>query len=234
MPGQGRKYTPRELTAKQQLFIDCLTNTKSDTFADITKSMQTAGYKHGSNPKITAVNLLANQNILQSLLLGIHKTQQISIIRQETAKERIWRELEEALTECKTASDMTNRLRVIDMMGKYHDLWSNKLTVCVEQSTVLSVEDRKYLAELSRLHLASGTPQLIEACFSAVNSDIDVQDAVCDSIGTPAISDNDTDNTDTIDCNNSNDNELQSNESDNPSATQQTLSDQDNPNEVRQ
>ena len=168
MPGKpGKKpIKPYEkLSEKQKAFIDNLMNEGSETFGDIVSSLIASGYKYGKEPRSIALRLLANRNVLNALLTRANALSKASIIRQETAKERIWRELEEALVDCKAAKDMTNRIRVIELMGKYHDLWSNKLTVTIDESPALSAEDRKYLAELSRLHLASGTPELIDACF---------------------------------------------------------------------
>jgi phage terminase small subunit len=166
MPGKGRQYTPKELTEKQQLFITCLLDTKSDTFANTVKSLQKAGYKHGRSPEATAIRLLANQNILQSLLLSVHKTCQISLIRAESAKERIWQELEEALLECKTSGDMTNRLRVIELMGKFHQLWSDKVTISVESYEKMTTEHLAELRELSKLRLLGNGP-ITEALLNA-------------------------------------------------------------------
>jgi phage terminase small subunit len=166
MPGKGRQYTPKELTEKQQLFITCLLDTKSDTFANTVKSLQKAGYKHGRSPEATAIRLLANQNILQSLLLSVHKTGQISLIRAESAKERIWQELEEALAECKTSGDMTNRLRVIELMGKFHQLWSDKVTISVESYEKMTSEHLAELRELSKLRLLGNGP-ITEALLNA-------------------------------------------------------------------
>jgi phage terminase small subunit len=158
MPGKGRQYTPKELTEKQKKFVECLTNTKSETFSNIVKSMQTAGYKHGNSPKLTAINLLANQNILTAILTGVQKAQKYGLIRQETAKEKIWNELEDALAECKTSGDMTNRLRVIELMGKFHQLWSDKVTISVESYEKMTSEHLAELRELSKLRLLGNGP----------------------------------------------------------------------------
>lgn len=219
-PGKKPIKSPDKLTEKQQSFVNNLMNEGSETFADIVKSLIASGYKHGREPKITAVNLLANRNILNALLLRANALNKTSIIRAESAKERIWQELEEALSDCKTAGDMTNRIRVIELMGKYHDLWQNKLTVSIESCPVLSAEDRKYLAELSRLHLASGTPKLIDACFSPVSEPIGAQDVVGDGDDTQAISDNQVDDCTVDGDNTSNINDLQSNESESLNATE--------------
>jgi hypothetical protein len=133
--------------------------------------MQTAGYKHGNSPKLTAINLLANQNILTAILTGVQKAQKYGLIRQETAKEKIWNELEDALSECKTSGDMTNRLRVIELMGKFHQLWSDKVTISVESYEKMTSEHLAELRELSKLRLLGNgpiteavlnTPRLIE------------------------------------------------------------------------
>jgi phage terminase small subunit len=236
MPGRRRAYTPKELTEKQKMFVEKLTDTKSDTFANIVKAMQTAGYKHGNSPRLTAINLLANQNILTAILTGVQKAQKYGLIRQETAKEKIWNELEEALIECKPREkqsetgeivtipgDMTNRLRVIELMGKFHQLWSDKVTISVETYEKMTSEHLAELRELSKLRLLGSNAEPIQACFETVSVDMDIPDIACDSIEQQDIINNTPVSHETLDVKYSDDNDLQSNESDNANATQQTL-----------
>jgi hypothetical protein len=157
MPKKPRKDL-NELTEKQQLFINNLTNPTSKTFSNLVTSLQSAGYKHGNNPKALAVRLLANQNILDGMLKHVNKLAATTIIRQESAKERIWQELEEALSECKSSGDMTNRLRVIELMGKFHQLWSDKVTISVESYEKMTTEHLAELRELSKLRLLGNGP----------------------------------------------------------------------------
>jgi hypothetical protein len=164
--GKGRQYQPKELTEKQQLFITNLTDIKSDTFANIVKSMQNAGFKHGRSPEATAIRLLANRYVLKGLIEHTSKIRESSLIRAESAKERIWQELEEALTECKTSGDMTNRLRVIELMGKFHQLWSDKVTISVESYEKMTSEHLAELRELSKLRLLGNGP-ITEAVLNA-------------------------------------------------------------------
>jgi hypothetical protein len=149
---------PKELTEKQRLFITHLSDHTSKTFANITKSLQAAGYKHGKSPEATAIRLLANRRVLEGLIKGVVKTSNVTLIRQESAKERIWQELEEALSECKSSGDMTNRLRVIELMGKFHQLWSDKVTISVESYEKMTTEHLAELRELSKLRLLGNGP----------------------------------------------------------------------------
>jgi hypothetical protein len=182
MPAKGTRkklaQTIDDLTVAQRTFVTNLTDVKSPTFGNLTQTFVSTGLKYGRCPDTSAMRLLANKNVLNVLCNWIDKKQNNAFAISEINKEYVLQELREALGDCKSAGDMTNRIRVLELFGKYLDIWSNKLTVSIEQSPVLSVEDRKYLAELSRLHLASGTPQLIDACFNA-NSDTDTQDIVC-------------------------------------------------------
>jgi hypothetical protein len=172
-------------------------------------------------------------------------------MRQESAKQRIWGELEEALSECKTSGDMTNRLRVIELMGKFHQLWSDKVTISVETYEKMSEEHMHELLELSKLrHLRSGCviddqltepasttiddntgpvdchgidTMLLQGQSDAIADDAGIPDVAGDSSDSQVISDNDTVSHETLNDNNSNNNDLQSNESDNPNATERTL-----------
>jgi hypothetical protein len=191
--------TLNDLTIPQRTFVTNITDPTTATFANFTQAFLSTGLKYGKNPSNQAIRMLANRNVLNVLCNWVNTKQENATVSAEINKEYVLQELREALIDCKSTGDMTNRIRVLELFGKYLDIWSNKLTVSIEQSPVLSVEDRKYLAELSRLHLATGTPQLIEACFNAVNSDIDVQDVVCE--------DNNTDHncTDIDKCSNDND-----------------------------
>jgi hypothetical protein len=179
MPKKPRKDL-NELTEKQQLFVNNLTNPTSKTFSNLVTSLQSAGYKHGNNPKALAVRLLANQNILDGLLKHVNKLAASCVIRQESAKERIWQELEEALSECKTSGDMTNRLRVIELMGKFHQLWSDKVTISVETYEKMSEEHMTELLELSKLrHLRSGSvidAQLTEPALTTIDDNTGLDD----------------------------------------------------------
>jgi hypothetical protein len=154
----------KELTEKQQKFINNLTNPCSGHFANLTTSLQDAGYKHGRNPKALAVRLLANQNILEGMLTHVNKLAASTIIRAETAKEKIWIELESALNDCKSTGDMTNRIRVIELMGKFHQLWSDKVTISVESYEKMSAEHLAELRELSQLRLL-GNGSIMPATF---------------------------------------------------------------------
>jgi phage terminase small subunit len=209
---------PKELTEKQRLFITHLSDHTSKTFANITRSLQAAGYKHGKSPEATAIRLLANKRVLEGLIKGVVKTSNVTLIRQESAKERIWQELEEALSECKTSGDMTNRLRVIELMGKFHQLWSDKVTISVETYEKMSEEHMHELLELSKLrHLRSGSivdAQLTEPASTTIDDNsgpVDCQgidsafiqgcsDAIADDAGIQAVvgDSSDTDNTSTI------------------------------------
>lgn len=229
MPAKGTKkklaQKPEDLTEAQRLFYLNLTDVKSPTFGNLTETFKTTGLKHGRKPEASAMRMLANRNVLNVLCNWVNTKQQNAFLTQEINKEYVLKELRDALGDCKKAADMTNRIRVLELFGKYLDLWSNKLTVSIEQSPVLSDEDRKYLAELSRLHLARGTQQLIEACFQPNSEQIQPQAVAFDGNAKQAISDNGADIAVNADDNTSNDNDLQSNESDNPSATEHTLSD---------
>jgi hypothetical protein len=182
MPAKGTRkklaQTIDDLTVAQRTFVTNLTTVTSPTFGNLTQTFISTGLKYGRCPDTSAMRLLANKNILNVLCNWIDTKQNNAFAISEINKEYVLQELRLALIDCKSTQDMTNRIRVLELFGKYLDLWSNKLTVSIEQSPVLSVEDRKYLAELSRLHLATGTPQLIEACFNPVTSDNDTQDTV--------------------------------------------------------
>jgi hypothetical protein len=172
-----------EITEKQQAFISHLTDNTSSSYANITKSLQAAGYKHGRNPEATAIRLLANRRVLAELIKRTGKAAQSSLIRAESAKERIWQELEEALIVCKSSNDMTNRLRVIELMGKFHQLWSDKVTISVETYEKMSTEHMAELRELSKLRLLGSNAEPIQACFETVSCetlDIETQDIVGD------------------------------------------------------
>jgi hypothetical protein len=172
-----------EITEKQQAFIAHLTDNTSSSYANITKSLQAAGYKHGRNPEATAIRLLANRRVLAELIKRTGKAAQSSLIRAESAKERIWQELEDALIVCKSSSDMTNRLRVIELMGKFHQLWSDKVTISVETYEKMSTEHMAELRELSKLRLLGSNAEPIQACFETVSCetlDIETQDIVGD------------------------------------------------------
>jgi hypothetical protein len=212
-----------EITEKQQAFISHLTDNTSSSYANITKSLQAAGYKHGRNPEATAIRLLANRRVLAELIKRTGKAAQSSLIRAESAKERIWQELEEALIVCKSSSDMTNRLRVIELMGKFHQLWSDKVTISVETYEKMTSEHLAELRELSKLRLLGSNAEPIQACFETVSVDMDIPDIACDSIEQQDIINNTPVSHETLDVKYSDDNDLQSNESDNANATQQTL-----------
>jgi hypothetical protein len=132
---------------------------------------------------------------------------------------------------------MTNRIRVIELMGKFHQLWSDKVTISVETYEKMSEEHMHELLELSKLrHLRSGSvidaelsdsaesnQPLLQGCSEAIADDAGIQDAGGEDGDSQDISDNSTVSHETLNDNNSNDNDLQSNESDNPSATETTL-----------
>lgn len=228
MPKAGKRpiKDAENLTDKQRAFISNLTDTNASTFADVVKSMIAAGYKHGREPRVTAINLLANKNILSGLLSNVQAISRTCLIRQETAKERIWQELELCLSDCKTSADMTNRIRVIELMGKFHQLWSDKTTVNIIETRELSDERRSFLRRIA-------STIVMESCLLPAGDgiispgplqdgiigdkplpeveptiDIETQDVVgvCDDAQT--ITDDDTVSRDTIDYNDSNGNGL--------------------------
>jgi hypothetical protein len=190
MPAKGTRkklaQTIDDLTVAQRTFVTNLTTVTSPTFGNLTQTFISTGLKYGQKPEASAMRLLANKNVVNVLCNWVDTKQKTSLAVSEINKEYVLQELRLALIDCKSTRDMTNRIRVLELFGKYLDLWSNKLTVSIEQSPVLSVEDRKYLAELSRLHLATGTPQLIEACFNA-NTDVSRETMAQDVVGSDNI-----------------------------------------------
>lgn len=180
------------LTNKQRQFIELLTDEKGDCFLSPVKAMEQSGYKSGGksgDKKQIAARVLSSKTILYHLLQTSKERRLIADIRQETAKERIWRELEAALTDCKAGNDMTNRLRVIDMMGKFHQLWSDKNVVSIEVSRQLSDSYLKELRELSKLSMSgsvidaelsdqSVATRLLQGQSGVVSSPCDIQDVV--------------------------------------------------------
>ena len=131
---------------------------------------------------------------------------------------------------------MTNRLRVIELMGKFHQLWSDKVTISVESYEKMSTEHLSELRELSQLRLLGNgrvigaefnTPAagagddhpLLPDCFGPVSMDMEPQDVVGADCNDQTISDDATVSRGTIDCNDSIDNDLQSDASGSASAS---------------
>jgi len=242
-----KAYPPKLITEKSQKFVEYITTEKTETYFNPIKSLSAAGYSVKGNPYYTIGRLLCNNNILDGLSKALHKNTVLTEIKGITAKERIWSELESALVECKPwekqsedgqttttiPGDMTNRIRVIELMGKFHQLWSDKVTISVETYEKMSEEHMHELLELSKLrHLRSSS--VVEAEFAEPGSSdsrllqgysepildgMSIQDTVGIDYGSQAITDNEPVFPVSTDDNDSNDNDLQSSESDNLNPT---------------
>jgi hypothetical protein len=166
-----KAYPPKLITEKSQKFVKYITSENTETYFNPVKSLAAAGYNVKGNPYYTIGRLLCNNNILNGLQTALHKTSVLTEIKGITAKERIWSELEAALIECKPREiqgkdgeteripgDMTNRLRVIELMGKFHQLWSDKVTISVESYEKMTSEHLAELRELSKLRLLGNGP----------------------------------------------------------------------------
>jgi hypothetical protein len=165
-----RNYPQKLTTEKSQKFVKYITSENTETYFNPVKSLAAAGYNVKGNPYYTIGRLLCNQNILNGLQTALHKSTVLTEIKGITAKERIWNELEAALIECKPREieingeteripgDMTNRLRVIELMGKFHQLWSDKVTISVESYEKMTSEHLAELRELSKLRLLGNGP----------------------------------------------------------------------------
>jgi hypothetical protein len=187
MPAKGTRKkiaeTLDDLTIPQRTFVTNLTDVTSPTFGNFTEAFLTTGLKHGRSTEATAIRMLANKNVLNVLCNHVELNRKEAAIRQETAKERIWRELEHLLTSCKIHTDHTNWAKAIELMGKFHQLWSDKVTISVETYEKMSTEHMAELRELSKLRLLGSNAEPIQACFETVSRetlDIETQDIVGD------------------------------------------------------
>jgi phage terminase small subunit len=173
-----RNYPQKLTTEKSQKFVEYITKENTETYFNPIKSLIAAGYSQKQNAYYTIGRLLCNNNILNGLQTALHKNTVLTEIKGITAKERIWNELEAALIECKPREielngeivrlpgDMTNRLRVIELMGKFHQLWSDKVTISVESYEKMTSEHLAELRELSKLRLLGNGP-ITEALLNA-------------------------------------------------------------------
>ena len=130
-----------------------------------------------------------------------------------------------------SSGDITNQVACCRILQQRCGQLSDRLVVDVEDSRRLDDSHRLQAKRIAAL-ITSGR-MLLPATFTPVTETIDIQPVVCADNDDNAISDDTLDNTHNTDDNTIIDNDLQSQQSDNPNATQHTLSDHDNPDEVR-
>jgi len=159
--------TKGKIPEMQKRFVDALLDFESPTLGNLVESMRLAGYKMDEMkfPETNAAKLLCKKTVLKLAIDKMHRVQDIQSVRNLSAKERIWFELEELLRSCKLAKDHTNWAKAIDLMGKFHQLWSEKQVFSVEIVREMSAEYRKELEEIAKARLLAAPT--IEAILEA-------------------------------------------------------------------
>jgi hypothetical protein len=176
--------TKGKIPEMQKRFVDALLDFESPTLGNLVESMKAAGY-HLDNfckPETRAARLLCKKTVLKLAIEKMHRVQDIQSVRNLSAKERIWFELEGLLKSCKEAKDHASWAKAIDLMGKFHQLWSEKQVFSVEIVREMSAEYRKELEEIAKARLlaaptieaileADKAPQVIDTQYLVDTSD---------------------------------------------------------------
>lgn len=157
--------TKGRIADMQKRFVDALLDPESPTLGNLVESMKGAGYKveNIQRPETKAAKLLCTKSVLKIAVNKMQRVQDIQSVRDLSAKERIWFELEELLKSCKDAKDHTNWAKAIDLMGKFHQLWTERQSFSVEIVREMSVEYRKELEIIAQARLLAAP--MIEAHY---------------------------------------------------------------------
>lgn len=140
-----------ELTPKQVRFTQNYADTNSPTFGNAVKSYVAAGYKDGPGKSAAVSALLTNRKVCEELVKYTPKSAEITLKKQEIKSEYADIELIEALEDCKTTGDMTNRVALIRIYQQRCGNLSERLVVDVQDARQLEaglVAQAKQIAAL--------------------------------------------------------------------------------------
>jgi hypothetical protein len=158
MPLRLPEKSRNVITEKQRKFVECITNSKSDTYCDVIKSCNQAGYSGKGNPIQRAVKVLASKTVLNLLMNHSQNLQFCETIREEMTRERFQQELYIFLQSCKDAEDRTNWKGALELFGKFQQFLTERHLVTVEQAEKMSAQQMAELRELSKLRLLGNGP----------------------------------------------------------------------------
>ena len=190
-----------------------------------------AGYKDSKSVRVNASRLLHSDKFTQLLIQSQDIDSKQAQKRREITGEYADIATVQTYERAVTAGDITNQVACCRILQQRCGQLSDRLVVDVEDSRRLDDSHRLQAKRIAAL-ITSGR-MLLPSTFTPVTETIDIQPVVgADN------DDNNIINNSCINAHNNNDNtiidnELQSQQSDNPNATQHTLSDHDNPDEVR-
>lgn len=182
------------LTDKERMFVQCLTDMKSDTFFNPVKSLDTVGYNPGRNRTETACKILIRPHIIQALKKANTELFHDQRVQVEYSRQWLWNELLELLQACKEAKDRTNWGSTLYKMGEIHAAWVQKLIIQPERAQELSETTKKEALELARLRLLQQSSPIESEFEQTQNNTVSRETISLDTqpvVGTEAIISND-------------------------------------------
>lgn len=152
-----RKTERVKLSPKERAFCAAFTDIDSkETFGLKVASAVRAGF--GKN---AAVRLIARQDIQAEIL----RLYDIRMTNSLLSPSKVLSDLEFVRLQAMEKKDLMAAAKCSELQGKFLNMFKDTLQVQMPEVPPLTAADRVYLANLSRLHLAEGSPPLIEASF---------------------------------------------------------------------
>lgn len=167
-----------ELTDKQKTFVNLFSNPDSECFLNVLKSAENAGYsqkhKHHNTKMQAACKVLVSKTVLKALFTKAQDNAENALIKAEYSRQWLWGEILEFLADCKAAKDRANWARALELAGRLHSAWADKITVSIEKAKELDDTEKQYAKKLARYSLIDAENIVKDAEFEGA----DIQDIV--------------------------------------------------------